>query len=572
MSRISLVPLYLLAGAASAQQVTYQRSGDDWIRSEGEFSYKVDPSVVTVKTGLERDVPAILRTLTGELAGARMVRENRLGFRDIEIPPAVDVLAFVSQLRASGEFELVEENTIGTYGVAPVIGGSGIPSDPMFNTQWNLHNTGQTGGSNDADVDAVEAWTNEDGDPSVVVAVADSGTNWNHEDLIGNIWMNSAETLNGNDSDANGYIDDIRGWDFDSNDNNPTGSFWHGTSVASVIASRGENGVGLVGLAGGGQDGNGVSVMCLNVGAFAPIASVLDDAILYAADNGAHIITMSLSIGTSSAVEAAIDVADAAGLFIDCAAGNGGFPVSYPANLPKVMAVASTNDNDFVSNFSNPGPEVEVAAPGEDIPMCELGNTAYHTNSGTSFAAPHVAALAALILSVDPSMSAADVRQLIIDTAEDIGPPGVDNGSGAGRINANAAIENVNQGFAVAFGTGTLGSNGVPRIRASTIPTVNASIDIIVISALAGAPALLGFSPMDANLAVFGGTVYVDPTAGFLVFVVTVGGGGTASKTLSIPNNPAFLGLERYAQWFVVDAGGPSGLALSDGMHLLVGM
>ena len=566
MPRAPLLPLILLTGFTSAQQVSYQRDGEDWIRSEGPFTYRVDPTVITVRAAMDRDVPAVLEALDGELAGARMLRENRLGFRDVEIPEGADVMEFVTKLRASGEFDLVEENTVGTYGFG------GGPSDPQFSTQWNLHNTGQTGGASDADVDALGAWAIEDGDPSIVVAVADSGTNWNHEDLIGNIWMNPGETLDGSDSDSNGYVDDVRGWDFDFNDNDPNGAFWHGTSVASVVASRGNNGVGLVGLAGGGSDGNGCKVMCLNVGSFAPNSSVLDDAILYAADNGAHIVTMSLSIGTSSAVEAAIDAADAAGLFIDCASGNNGFGVSYPAILPKVMAVASTNDDDNVSSFSNSGPEVEVAAPGEDIPMCELGNTSYHSNSGTSFASPHVAALAALILSIQPSMSAADVRQHIIDTADDIGPPGPDNDSGSGRINAETAVSQLATGTVRIFGQATPGTNGNVLIGTNGTPAINASFDVTLDNALVGAFSVLALSQSNPNLNLFGGIVYVDPAAGMITSTHVVGPGGGAARTFAIPDDPALLGQRRYTQWFVLDSAGPAGLAMSEGMLLQVGL
>ena len=564
MPRLPLLPMLLAAGTLSAQ-TSYHRSGDDWIRTEGEFAYRVDPSVVTVRTAVDRDVRAVLGRLEGELAGARLLRENRLGFRDVEVPAAVDVLEFVAGLRASGEFELVEENTIGTYGVG------GVPSDPMFSSQWNMHNTGQSGGTPDADVDAVEAWGIEDGDPGIVVAVADSGTNWNHQDLIGNIWMNADEVLDGSDTDGNGYVDDVRGWDFDFNDNDPNGAFWHGTSVASVVASRGENGVGLVGLAGGGQDGVGVKVMCLNVGSFAPNASVLDDAILYAADNGAHVVTMSLSIGFSAAVDAAVAAADAMGVFIDCAAGNGGFSVSYPATLPEVMAVGSTNRFDNVSGFSNHGPEVEISAPGEDITMCDLPSTSYHVNSGTSFAAPHVAALAALILSADPSMSNADVRAHIMATADDIGAPGHDDFAGAGRINAHAALVDLAQGFARVFGSGTPGANGEPQIAATAVPTLGMSFDATVSQALAGAPAVIGLSTGNANLHVLGGVVYLDPSM-LLTFGSTTDGSGMGAHTFSIPADPSFIAQERFSQWFIIDGAAPAGIAMSAGMHLRVGL
>ncbi len=435
----------LLATGLSAQtsidagRLRYERNGDRWIRHEGAHAFVVDPQVITVRSRDGEPVADKLVRVTANrryASPARLLRSNRLGFHDILSPAGQDVMQFVRELRASGAFENVHENTLGRYVGAP-------PNDPSYSSLWHLHNTGQTGGTSDADVDAPEAWTINDGDASVVVAVLDSGTEWTHSDLSGNIWINSAETLNGIDSDGNGFIDDVRGWDFTNDDNDPSGAFWHGTAVASVVAAQGNNSIGVVGLAGGGCDGIGVQVMAVNVGDFFPIGSVLDDAILYAADNGADIITLSLTVGTSPAIDAAVDAAhDVSGVFLDCASGNNGPSVGYPANLPKIMAVASTNHDDNVSGFSNPGPEVEVAAPGENILMCDTSNS-YLTSSGTSFASPHVAALAGLILSERPSMTNAEIRQLIIDTAEDVDAPGIDVNSGAGRINAHQALLNL---------------------------------------------------------------------------------------------------------------------------------
>ncbi len=564
MFRTPLLPLFLFAGALAGQQASYVQQGGAWFRQENGRTFRVHPKVITVRTDVTRNVQAILGALQGELAGAQVIRANRLGFRDIEIPRGQDVLDYVARLKATGEFTIVEENTIGSY-------GGGLPSDPMFASQWNMHNTGQTGGSNDADVDAFEAWDFEDGDPSIVVAVADSGTNWNHEDLVGNIWANPGEVLDGTDSDSNGYVDDIRGWNFDFDTNDPSGTFWHGTSVASVVASRG-NSVGLVGLAGGANDGQGVSIMPMNVGSSFPDGSILDDAILYAADNGAHVITMSLSVGTSAAIDAAIDDAhDNNNVFIDCAAGNNGGSVSYPANLPNVMAIASTNHNDLVSSFSNPGSEVEVAAPGEDIPMCDLGNTSYHTNSGTSFSAPHVAGLAALLFSLDDTLTNEEVRQLIIDSADDIGAPGNDNNSGAGRINARSALTELAAGFAKIYGIGTPGASGIPTIDTSAVPAIGTTFDITTTGAAFGASAVLGLGTQLVAIPALGGIINVHPV-GMLLFPATISGTGTGARSFSIPNNTAFLGAERFAQWFILDMGAPAGLAMSPGLELRVGL
>jgi len=559
----TFLALLICAGSSTARQTSYVRQDDGWVRYDGMHSYRVHPSIITVLTKGDPDVQYILDGLEDELAGAQLIRSNRLGFHDLAIPEGRDVMEFVNTLRAEGCFALVEENTVGTY-----VGGT--PNDPLFGDQWNLENTGQLGGVPGADVHALNAWLIQDGDPSIVVAVADSGTDWTHEDLAGNMWGNSDELVNGIDSDGNGYVDDIRGWDFDGMDNDPNGSFWHGTSVASVVASQGNN-VGLIGLAGGAHDGAGVSIMALNVGSFFPMGDVLDDAILYALDNGAHVVTMSLSVGTSSAIDAAVAAAFAGGVFIDCAAGNGGFGVSYPALLPEVVAVASTNRNDDRSSFSNSGPEVEVAAPGEDIWMAELGS-GYHTSSGTSFASPHVAALAGLLLSEDPSLTNQELRQIIVNTADDVDAPGNDINTGSGRINAHEALLAISltPGSSTPYGVGTPGGGGLIPTIASTPPFIGQNLEIRTTLAERFSPSVLGISPASATFPFLGGVINISPI-GLMTAGTSTSGFGSASLFFLIPANPSFIGAERFLQWFILDVDAPAGVSMSQGLHVVVG-
>ena len=123
-----------------------------------------------------------------------------------------------------------------------------FPSDPLFPDMWALHNIGQTGGNPDADIDAPEGWDVETGD-SVLVGVIDSGIDWTHLDLATNIFINHCEIPNnGLDDDGNGFIDDVRGWDFRNNDNDPMDGAGHGTHVAGIVGAIGNNGVGVVGV------------------------------------------------------------------------------------------------------------------------------------------------------------------------------------------------------------------------------------------------------------------------------------------------------------------------------------
>jgi hypothetical protein len=220
--------------------------------------------------------------------------------------------------------------------------------------------------------------------------------------------------------------------------------------VSGIVGACGDNAQGVIGVAGGTGPGTGVQMMALGVGTAAPDGNVLDDAIIYAADMGARVITMSLSVGQSAAIDAAIDYAyTTMGVFINNASGNENSGVNYPATDPDVVAVGATDHNDnrktppgWGSNF---GPELEVVAPGVDIWSTRLGNT-YGSGGRTSFASPHVAGTAALMFSINPAATNAEVRQCIIDTAEDqVGDPaedtaGRDDFYGHGRLNTEEAI------------------------------------------------------------------------------------------------------------------------------------
>lgn len=563
----------LSAGSVQAQATAeYVRDAQGWLRLENGETFRVNPDVITARFAAPVDVASFLASLDGDAAGLTVVRSNRLGIVDLALPVGADPLAAVAALRASGAVDFAEETTSGSYTAT-------IPNDAQFGSLWNLDNTGQSGGTPDADVDGPEAWDIQDGDPDVVVAVLDSGSDWTHPDLGANVWSNPGEVPgNGVDDDGNGFIDDTMGWDFDSNDNNPNGAFNHGTMVASVIGAVGDNGLNLVGLAGGASDGEGCSIMIGNVGSFAPNGAVLDDAILYAADNGARVITMSLSVGTSSAIDAALDYAwNTQGVFVDNASGNNGFGVSYPANHPDCVAVASTNRNDNKSGFSNAGPEVEVSAPGEDITMLNLGGGTT-SNSGTSFASPHVAALAGLLFSTQPGLTNDEVRLILQETADDVSTAGYDTGTGWGRINAFNAVSSVADGFvaavAQAYGTGLAGDGGtVPLIQSlgGAPKQGNSGFGVAVRQAAPGAPATMILGLAEGALPFKGGVLNVDVSQFHLLFDTTINGIGAAAFQLPIPDDDSLPGIELFAQWVIADGAAPVGFALSEGLAITIG-
>jgi len=448
-----LVPCLLASALPAAAQErvvieeqAYLRESGKWYLTHRGARYEVNPRVVTIK--LAPDATAAARSALVQAEGSTELRANRLGYIDIEVPPGADVLDFVRRLKENRAIESAEVNTIGEY-FAPL-----VPDDPTFPSQWHLQQISV------APNPSLGAWDITTGSQDVVVAVLDSGTDVAHQDLIGNSWVNPGEDLdgdraldataadhldagdvNGVDDDGNGFVDDLAGWDFHNGDRDVRGPFYHGTHVTGIVAARSNNGVGVAGVAGGWAGDPGVRVMALGVGDFAPDGSILDDAILYAADNGAPVITMSLGVAPSAAIDAALAYAwNVKGVFIDCAAGNsGGGPVGYPANNPHVVAVSSTGPADTISGFSSVGPEIELAAPGETIWSTRIADT-YGQGDGTSYAAPQVAGVAALLLSCDATLTHQAVRQLLRAGAVDLGVPGPDTLYGFGRIDALASL------------------------------------------------------------------------------------------------------------------------------------
>ena len=329
----------------------------------------------------------------------------------VAIDDQADVMDKIRQLEQDPDVLYAEPN----YIYYP----SDLPND-WISKLWGLHNDG-TYGTTDADIDAREAWNISTGHSSVVVAVTDTGADWDHPDLEDNIWVNSGE-INGNgiDDDGNGYVDDIIGWDFASNDNNPNDDDGHGSHVAGVIGATGNNGKGVVGV---NWD---VSIMPLRImGPYGASTTAAMRGIQYAVDNGAQVINASWGgPGSSNAIYDAIAYANDRGVLFVTASGNEGrnsdsmsnYPNNY--NLPNIVSVGSTGVNDRMSNFSNYGAStVDLAAPGEGI-YSTYRNGGYAWEDGTSMSCPFVAGAAALALSVDPNLDALELKSLLMDTGD----------------------------------------------------------------------------------------------------------------------------------------------------------
>ncbi len=365
-------------------------------------------------------------TPAAALTALGVAHPNVLGWWVVEIDGDRDPATAAAALAADTGWEVFPDT------VYHLFDGS---AEPRFGEQWALENTGQTGGTPGSDIHVRDAWTVTDGEASVVVAVIDAGADTGHPELVSRFWTNPGEIAgNGVDDDANGYVDDVHGWDFAGNDpdTQPVVNE-HGTEVSGVVAAA-VNGVGIAGVA------PGATLMELRACTAGGCAlSDVAEAVVYAVDEGARIINLSLGVTcdetdpTQAAtcpdplLAAAIDYAEGAGVLVVAAAGNGGENLDdpttrvYPAGLPNanVVSVASSDDDDVLSSFSAFGAtSVDLAAPGEAILTTAFLLGDYDVVSGTSFAAPHVAGAAALMLSRNPDLDPATIVSMLVDTVD----------------------------------------------------------------------------------------------------------------------------------------------------------
>ncbi len=295
-----------------------------------------------------------------------------------------------------------------------------IPNDPYFSQSWHHPR-----------VQDPEAWDIQTGADSVLIAIIDTGVDTDHPDLVANLWTNPGEIPdNGLDDDFNGKVDDIHGWDFSGPNNNqsedndinhdwnwhPYHAEDHGSHCAGIAAGVGDNFVGITGVA--------FHSKIMGVKIF-PNAydDVTTNALLYAADNGADIISNSWGGGPSSATfnSAVLYARNTKGCIVLAAAGNDGSSgISYPAGAPGVISVGATNSNDSRASFSNYGSWVDMCAPGTNIWSCTDPNNPYRNNyyeawDGTSMATPLAAGVAALIRSEFPTLTVEQQEALLLD-------------------------------------------------------------------------------------------------------------------------------------------------------------
>lgn len=299
---------------------------------------------------------------------------------------------------------------------------SSVPNDPQFSQLWGMNNTGQLGGVKDADIDAPEAWNICTGDRVVKVGVIDTGVDYNHSDLAANAWTNPREVAgNGKDDDGDGFIDDVRGWNFYSDNSNCIDDNGHGTHVAGTIGAAGGNGLGVAGVC---WKVTIVPIKFMNSGG-SGFTSDAVDSVYYATKIGVQLTSNSWgSTGFSQALKDAIANAGSKGILFVAAAGNSGVNDDvtpfYPAafDCPNIISVAATDMYDKLASFSCYGAKsVDIAAPGVNIYSCYLKNS-YVLMSGTSMATPHVAGACALLKAYAPDLTADLIKSYIIKSAD----------------------------------------------------------------------------------------------------------------------------------------------------------
>lgn len=313
------------------------------------------------------------------------------------------------------------------------------PNDQLFRYQYALYNSGgvlqipgSPTGKARADIKVTGAWDYVKGDPNVLIAVLDSGVDYTHPDLVHKVISH--------------------GRDFANNDNDAFDDHWHGTHVAGIIAAETNNSEGIAGVAWNCRILPAKVITADGEGDY----SWLIDALIWAADytsGQAKVQVINMSLGgsePSQALEDALKYAYNKGIVLVAASGNDSSSVLYPAAYDQYcLAVGASDYNDEIADFSNFGPELDVAAPGVwvlstyPVAQTEPGYLPYAFASGTSMATPHVAGFAALIKSAKPWLSPDQVMKIIKYSADDVNStqhPGKDDYAGYGRVNTERAL------------------------------------------------------------------------------------------------------------------------------------
>ncbi len=403
--------------AAEEPGIVTEADGTQYARDEVIVKFKSAVSDSAIMSTLDAADSEVQESLPGDdlvIAG---------------VPEGQTVDSFIDMLSAQPDVEFAQPNYI--YHIEKTV------NDPYLSYQWHLNK-----------INAFGAWDITMGSPDVRVAVLDTGIDNTHPEFSGQIVaQEDVVNFDGNAQDDSGRYD----------------CFGHGTHVAGIIAGKADNGEGIAGVAPG--------VKLITVDVFDGDGAYTSDIILgiqFALNNGASIINMSLGgAGDDPAFHAALDNANARGVLCVAAAGNEHTSApSYPSDYDSVVSVIATDQTDAKPYFSNYGDAKDISAPGVYIASTYPGDD-YYFKDGTSMASPVVAGVAALILSADPHLLPADIKNILYSTADDLGAPGKDATFGYGRVNAyNALVYATTPNYQVSV---TTLLNGVPSTNCGTI-------------------------------------------------------------------------------------------------------
>ncbi|MEI5639538.1 MULTISPECIES: S8 family serine peptidase [unclassified Pseudoalteromonas] len=377
----------------------------------------------------------------------------------------------------------------------------GIPDDSRFDELWGLNNSGQTGGTADADIDAPEAWDITVGSRDVIVGVIDTGVDYTHPDLAANAWQNPGEIAgDGIDNDDNGYIDDVYGINAITGTGDPMDDQGHGTHVSGTIGATGNDALGVAGV---NHEVSIVGCKFLSASGSGSTSDAIEciDYMVALKDAGHNVRVTNNSWGGggfSQALSDAITASENADILFVAAAGNSAvdndqnphYPSSYEQD--SVLAIASTTHTDAMSSFSQWGvTSVDMGAPGSDI-LSTVPGGGYSSYSGTSMATPHVAGAAALVLSINPTLSAIELKNLLMQSGDDNADLADKTVSGK-RLNVNQAVIDADPepGFRVSARPGdqeiTAGDTATYEFSFSSVADWQGSIDLSLTSPIAGA-------------------------------------------------------------------------------------
>lgn|GEM_PF-1073564 len=388
-----VILLMLLSGSLFVSQA--------YAKGEGTTNSVTLPSSVPGEI-LVKSKPGKSINEINSLFGSSTLRvDKRSGVQKVKLPPGESVSYMVSQYANNPDVEYAEPNFVSKI--------SDVPNDSYYPNQWAL-----------TKINAPQAWDISKGSPSVVIAIIDSGIDYNHPDLRDKIVSPYNSVIDS--TSITSVLDDVG----------------HGTHVAGIAAATIDNGIGIAGV------GGNISIMPIKAGYGGSFYSYDEaNAIYYAVDHGARVINMSLGgTGYSYTVKNAVDYAWSHNVVVVAAAGNKGTSTpQYPAAFSSVISVAATDQSDVDASFSNWGDWIEISAPGVNIysttpTYANSFSTNYDYLTGTSMASPIVAGLAALTVSAKPTLTNHQIRGLIDTNADDIDTPGYDYYTGNGRVNA----------------------------------------------------------------------------------------------------------------------------------------